>query len=82
MLSPARKRRAVEHLEAHFEASERRACRVVGRPRATQQCEPQERSDEVVLVQRMHAQVRQHPRCGYRRIWVLLRQEGGLHSTG
>jgi putative transposase len=76
MVSPARKRRAVEHLEEGFEVSQRRACRVVGQPRATQRYERQERSDEVVLIQRMHTQVRQHPRYGYRRIWALLRQEG------
>jgi putative transposase len=76
MVSPARKRRAVEHLEAEFEASQRRACRVVGQPRATQRYEPQVKDDEVILVERMHEQVRQHPRYGYRRIWALLRREG------
>jgi putative transposase len=76
MVSPARKRWAVEHLEGGFEVSERRACRVVGQPRATQRYALQVKDDEPVLVERMHAQVRQHPRYGYRRIWALLRQEG------
>jgi putative transposase len=76
MVSPARKRWAVEHLEEGFEVSERRACRVVGQPRATQRYALQVKDDEPVLVERMHAQVRQHPRYGYRRIWALLRQEG------
>jgi putative transposase len=76
MVSPARKRRAVEHLEEGFEVAERRACRVVGQPRTTQRYEPQVKDDEPVLVERMHALVRQHPRYGYRRIWALLRREG------
>ena len=76
MVSPARKRRAVEHLEEGFEVSQRRACRVVGQPRATQRYEPQVKEDERVLVRRMHEHVRHHPRYGYRRIWALLRQEG------
>jgi transposase InsO family protein len=76
MVSPARKRRAVEHLEEVHEVSERRACRVVGQPRATQRYQPQVHDDEAVLVERMHSLVRQHPRYGYRRIWALLRQEG------
>jgi len=48
--------------------SERRACRVVGQPRATQRQRPAERPDEDRLVARMLALVRGHPRYGYRRI--------------
>jgi len=76
MVSPARKRRAVEHLEDKHEVSQRRACRVVGQPRATQRYVPRTRDDEPALVRRMHERVRQHPRYGYRRIWALLRMEG------
>jgi len=76
MVSPARKRRAVEHLEEQHEVSQRRACRVVGQPRATQRYVPRTRDDEPVLLRRMHELVRQHPRYGYRRIWALLRMEG------
>ena len=57
-------------------ASERRACEVLGQPRATQRYVPQEREEERRLVARMHALVREHPRYGYRRIWALLRAEG------
>ena len=76
MVSPARKRRAVEEVQAEFETSQRRACRVVGQARATQRYTAQARTDEPMLVQRMHGLVRQHPRYGYRRIWALLRNEG------
>ena len=58
------------------EVSERRACKVLDQPRSTQRYTARERDDEKLLVQRMHALVRRHPRYGYRRIWALLRDEG------
>lgn len=76
MVSPTRRRRVVEQLERQFEASQRRACRVVGQPRATQRYTPRVSDDEPRLVARMHELVRQHPRYGYRRIWALLRMKG------
>ena len=76
MVSPARRRRAVEQLEEGFDVSQRRACRAVGQPRATQRYQPQTKDDEPVLVRRIHELVRRHPRYGYRRIWALLREEG------
>ena len=39
LLSPARRREAVRHAQATLSVSERRACRVVGQCRATQQYE-------------------------------------------
>lgn len=56
--------------------SERRACRVLEQARSTHRLLPKVRDDEPVLIQRMHALVRDHPRYGYRRIWALLRLEG------
>ena len=76
MVSPARRRQAVEHLQECFDTSERRTCRAVEQPRSTQRYQPQVKDDELVLVARMHEQVRQHPRYGYRRVWALLRAEG------
>lgn len=58
------------------EVSERRACEVVGQPRSTQRYEPLVAKDEAVLVERMHEEVRHHPRYGYRRVWALLRADG------
>lgn len=52
--------------------SERRACGVVGPPRATQRQRPQPRADEARLVARMRELVRPHPRFGYRRTRALL----------
>ncbi len=76
MVGPARRRQAVEHLQECFDASERRACRTVDQPRSTQRYQPQVKNDEPALITRMHEQVRQHPRYGYRRVWALLRAEG------
>lgn len=76
MVSPARRRVAVEHLQECFDASERRACRTVEQPRSTQRYGPQVKTDEPALITRMHEQVRQYPRYGYRRVWALLRAEG------
>lgn len=67
----------MEHLREKFGASERRVCRVIGQPRATQRYESRGPTDEEKrLVQRMHELVRAHPRRGYRMIWGMLRLEG------
>jgi len=76
MVSPARRREAVQEAQATLEVSERRACRVIGQPRSTQRYATKERDGEKPLVQRMLELVRRHPRYGYRRVWALLRNEG------
>src|SRR5262249_11953515 len=76
LLSPGRRRRAVEHLVAAFGVSQRRACRVLGQHRSTQRKRPAARAKEAARVKRMRVLVAQHPRCGYRRVWALLRAEG------
>jgi putative transposase len=49
---------------------------VLGQARSSQRRPPKRNEDEERLVRRMLELVRQHPRFGYRRIWVLLRREG------
>jgi transposase InsO family protein len=63
-------------LQDAFGVSERRACRVVGQPRATQHRRPVRRGDEARLTDRILQLVGLHPRFGYRRIWALLVREG------
>lgn len=63
-------------LQAEFTVSERRACRVLGQPRASQRYAVEPRSDEAALVTRILELVRAHPRYGYRLITAKLRQEG------
>ena len=56
--------------------SERRACRVVGQCRATQQYAPIRSDDEDSLRARIITLAREYGRYGYRRITALLHQEG------
>ena len=56
--------------------SQRRACRALEQPRATQRYAAVVAADEGRLVGRMLELVRRQPRYGYRRITALLRREG------
>ena len=76
LTSPARRREAVGEAQRKLGVSQRRACRALGQPRATQRYRPLPREFERRLVGRMLELVREHPRYGYRRIWALLRREG------
>ena len=58
--------------------SERRACRVLGQPRSTQQYEPLRVEKDKVLVKRLHELAELHPRYGYRRITAKLKAEHWL----
>src|SRR4029079_8702615 len=77
LLSPARRRQAVEHVRENQDVSQRRACQGLGQPRSTQRYQLREDSqEEQRLVARMHALAAQYPRYGYRMITAKLRQEG------
>ena len=56
--------------------SQRRVCRVIGQPRATQRRERQVPDDEAALVARMIELASEYGRYGYRRITILLQEEG------
>ena len=64
------------HSRAVLSVSERRACRVVGQCRATQQYVPIHADDEESLCTRIVALAHEYGRYGYRRITALLHQEG------
>ena len=64
------------HAQATLSVSERRACRVVGQCRATQQYVPTQTDDEDRLQTRIIALAHEYGRYGYRRITALLHQEG------
>ncbi|HKM83433.1 MAG TPA: IS3 family transposase [Candidatus Acidoferrum sp.] len=76
LLSPERRRCAVEHAREEYEVSERRACRVVRQWRGTQRYLPLRRTDEDQLTQAILALAVKYGRYGYRRITVLLRDAG------
>jgi putative transposase len=75
-VSPARRRRAVQHLQGVLGVSERWACQLVGQHRSTQRHQPVEPDRDRGLRQRLRAFSRAHPRWGYRRAHVQLRQQG------
>lgn len=68
MVSPHRKREAVQVLQDRFGASERRACKLLHQPRATQRYMTQVRGDEVPLTQRIIELASMFGRYGYRRV--------------
>jgi putative transposase len=75
MVSPTRKRDAVAALQANYRISIRRACRLVGHHRSTQNYRSR-RPDPTSLRQRMKELAAARPRYGYRRIHTLLQREG------
>ncbi|WP_460166642.1 IS3 family transposase [Thermostilla marina] len=75
LVSPSRKRAAIEGLRQRFSVSERRACKTLSQPRSTQRYRAKPRDDEAALAGRMLELARRRPRWGYRRIAWLLRQE-------
>jgi putative transposase len=58
------------------DVSERRVCRVLGQPRATQRYHKRITDDEEILTRRIVALAGQYGRYGYRRITAMLRHEG------
>jgi putative transposase len=61
-----------------LDVSERRACRVVGQPRATQRYLKRPADDEEYLTSRIIELASQYGRYGYRRVTALLRNEGWI----
>ena len=59
-----------------FAVSQRRACKLLGQPRATQRYLPSVRDDEAPLTRRIIELASMFGRYGYRRITALLRREG------
>ena len=75
MVRPARRRRIVHYLTAHYQVSERRACRATKSCRRTVQYRSV-RTPLTDLRQRLQELARVRVRYGYRRLWILLRREG------
>ena len=76
LLSPERRRCAVERAEHEYGMSERHACWLLGQWRGTQRYEPVHRLDEDELTQAIIALAANYGRYGYRRITALLRRAG------
>jgi putative transposase len=77
-VTPTARRRAVGYLQATYQFSQRRACRLIQAHRTTMRYRHQRRADEAELRQRLHTLAGQRPRWGYRRLHVLLQRERGV----
>lgn len=75
MVGPAAKREAVAHLKAEFWMSERRACTVIAADRKMVRYRSR-RPPEPELRARLRDLANERRRFGYRRLFILLRQEG------
>src|SRR5208283_3599289 len=76
LLSPERRRCAVEHARQQHRLSERHACRLLGQWRGTQRYMTTQRDDEDALTRAIIQLASQYGRYGYRRITVLLQGAG------
>ena len=76
MISPDRRRQAVEQAQVVLDVSERRVCRVLGQPRTTQRYNKRIADDEEILTARIVELASRYGRYGYRRITAMLRLEG------
>lgn len=66
----------MRHVVEKLKVSQRRACRAVGQPRATQRYAARERNGEGALCDQMRELALRWPRYGYRRVTALLHREG------
>jgi putative transposase len=78
VISPDRRREAVDQVKETLPVSERRACRVIGQPRATQRYPKRMDTEEDVLREQIVSLASQYGRYGYRRVTAMLRSEGWL----
>lgn len=76
-MTPAAKRAAVAHLASSYEMTERRACRLIGADRSMIRYRSR-RPDDGALRGRLRELAHERRRFGYRRLHVLLRQEGAV----
>lgn len=85
MVTSAGYREAAGHLQAAYEMSKRRACRVRGVDRTSVRYQAT-RPDDGALRDRLKALAQERRRFGYRRLHMLLRREGpavtGSGSSG
>ena len=75
-MSPARRRRCIDHVRERLGISERRACRALGQHRSTQRQHPSGPADEASLTADIIELARTYGRYGYRRVTALLNQAG------
>src|SRR3546814_18180191 len=77
LLSPARRRRCIDHIRTMMPVSERRVCRVLGQHRSTQRKEPRGADDEAALHADIIALARHYGCYGFRPVTALVADSGG-----
>ena len=80
MVTPAVRREAVAHLQVTYTVSERRACSALGADRTSMRYRSR-RPDDMAVRARLRELASVRRRFGYRRLHILLRREGGPHSS-
>ena len=75
-MSPDRRRQTLDRVCQELSVPERRVCKVLGQPRATQRYRPRVSDDEPRLTAAIIALAKQYGRYGYRRVTGLLRSDG------
>jgi len=68
----------VKHVQRHMKVSQRRVCKTLGQPRATQRGRLIRPDQDKPLVLKLRRLARRYPRYGYRMITALVRREGWL----
>ena len=66
----------MSEIQGKFNASQRRACRVLDQPRSSQRFEGKPKDEDERLTKRILQFVCERPRWGYRRICQILRRDG------
>ncbi len=72
LLSPARKRRAAEHIKQQMDVSERRACEVMSQPGMTKRYKIKKPDKDKALTVEINKLAKRHKRYGYRMITAKL----------
>lgn len=75
-MSPDQQQAAADYLAEEYGLSQRRACRLMSRPRSTIRYHPKSAGDESELVREIKRLARRHPRFGYRRVHAMLVRRG------
>jgi putative transposase len=76
-VTPTARRSAVGYVQATYQLSQRRACRLARAHRSTIRYAAPPRADEGRVRERLRSLAGRHPRYGYRRLHVLLQREMG-----
>jgi putative transposase len=74
-VKPAARRQAARHFLEAFGLSQRQACELVGLQRCIYRYQSR-REDDALVREQLKQLAREHPRWGYRFLWVLLKREG------